>query len=297
MENDEFDMNKKNKISIEIILTIITSITAILVFFFGDNIVERFTEQEGEKSIDELLIEAEQEGGKSIDELLMEAEQEFKIQNFIEAYMIYKDDILKYNTVALNNIGYLFSKGLGVEKNITEGRDYYYRAAVLGNKVALDNYICSILYYPSTYNEIIEALKWGHEGDSLIAEEFVENMQISPEIVELYGNNLVESFWEIPHIKQRGWLKTITVKGEVLPTNEILSNEKSDFIGELCQRKEKQIIGYRRITYSNGQIMRERVYGLVTVAGYQTYYLQDTKYLEKEQIFIVQDESSGQKPL
>ena len=259
-----YDM-KKNKSFI----VIITTIVAVATFLFGDNIWGQLLNKK-----------------EDVNDLLKTAEEAFLCEDYLTALKIYQDDSLSYNTIALNNLGYLISNGLGAGKDVISGRVYYDQAAKLGSYIAFDNYLCSILLYPNTYDEVLETLEKGYNKGSTISNNFIESISMAPQIVEEYGNVTVSDFWDYPYFEQIKWLKTITHEGEIIPTDEISEIPKGDFYGELYSWKEKELIGYRTKTELDGQTTKEGVYGLVTKLGYKTYYLDYTSGMDGEQKFI-----------
>ena len=229
---------------------------------------------------------------QSKDDLIKKAEQAFLTEDYIEALKIYKDDSLEDNPVALNNLGYLLSMGLGAEKDIKSGRDYYKESAELGNPVALDNYVRSVLKHPITYDEVLDALIWGHTEKCTVIDEFIENMIMDPEIVERYGNTTQSDFWHLSYHEILDRLKKIKREDGVILKDELSENEKGDFIGELCYRDKQVLIGYRTETQSDGNYVGKPVYGTTQELGYRTYCLDYTDISSNREQFQFRDNTS-----
>lgn len=252
-----------------LICSVFNVIILLLTLLFGENIWRQVHEHE-----------------QSVDDLLQEAEQAFISEDYLSALEIYLDDSLKRNPIALNNLGYMLVTGTGAAKDIKSGCEHYRQSAKLGNTTALDNYILSKLLYPTTYDELLEALSWGHNEDRPIVETFVEITSLSPQIVNQYGNMDPSEFWENYDISWRTWLKLITVESDDVIDPDILDAGHADFIGERCSRKVKERIGYKTITTSDGLTVLEEVYGLITQLSYKTYRLQYADFLDAQQVFI-----------
>lgn len=226
---------------------------------------------------------------QSVDELLSQAEQAFLCEKYLETLKIYQDNSLKYNAVALNNLGYMLTTGTGAARDVKSGLDYYNQAAKLGNAIALNNYILTILQYPTTYEEILDALKRGHSEQSPVVDDFIKKTSMSPNIVDVYGNLEPSEFWTLSYLNQIAWLKQITIEADVVPIGpdgEISEIRQADFVGEMCSKMENERVGYRTVTTSDGRTVIEEVYGLVTLLGYRTYCLQYVDFLENQQTFL-----------
>lgn len=253
---------KTKKSKIELICIIFGVLLSFLVFLFGDNIIDKIHKD-----------------GQSVDDLLREAEQAFTSEDYLSALEIYLDDSLKRNPIALNNLGYMLVTGIGADRDIKRGLDYYKQAARLGNSVALDNYISTILQNPTTYDEVIETLRWGHKEGNLIADAFAERLSMHPVVVEIYGNLTLDDIWAFSYNDWRICLEKITVEDGVILKDDLLRGEKGDFVGELCYRDIQVLIGYRTETSLDGKTVKKPVYGTTKELAYRTYrldYAEDT---------------------
>ena len=239
-----------------LICSVFNVIILLLTLLFGENIWRQVHEHE-----------------QSVDDLLQEAEQAFIREDYLSALEIYLDDSLKRNPIALNNLGYMLVTGTGTSKDIKRGLDYYEQAAKLGNSVALDNYVLTILQKPTTYDEIIDTLIWGHKEGSIIADAFVERLSMHPAIVEIYGNLSLDNIWTSPYHDWRIWLDKITVEDSVILKDDLLRGEKGDFVGELCYRDIQVLIGYRTEKSLDGKTVEQPVYGTTQELAYRTYRL------------------------
>lgn len=106
-------------------------------------------------------------------ELLEKAEKYFKIDSYIETAHIYNLEKLNTNPIALNNIGYMYENGMLYETNIRKAREYYYKAAKLGNIEAIENYILFSLKYPISIDSTIDVIKFGYENNSYNIKNFL----------------------------------------------------------------------------------------------------------------------------
>ena len=109
---------------------------------------------------------------KSVEEQLYAAQQLYDAEDYGVAMQIYQGIRNESSTAALN-IGYLYSKGLGVEKNTSLASKYYKQAYEMGNELGLQNYISVNLTSPTGYGETLDALKYGYEQHNKTAIEYL----------------------------------------------------------------------------------------------------------------------------
>ena len=105
---------------------------------------------------------------------------------YSRALAIYRSHRLKDNSIALNNIGYLYEKGLGVEKNTEIARSYYREAAVNGSKRAIDNliYLDLMDYSDESKEELVKLFCSAYEmKDERLAEVAILC------VYDIYGSN------------------------------------------------------------------------------------------------------------
>lgn len=225
----------------------------------------------------------------SVDELLEKADKAFISEQYLDALKIYLDESLNQEPVALNNLGYMLITGTGAAKDIPKGLAYYKQAADLGNLTAMDNYILTMLQYPTTYDEVMNALIEGHKKGSSIAETFIENISMHPSIVEIYGNLSPDDIWSFSYDDWRISLEKITVEDGIILKDELLRREKGDFIGDLCYRNIQVLIGYRTEYISENMSVKKPVYGTTRELAYRTYRLDYVENPSVKQTFIFLD--------
>ena len=127
MKRSKYEMKEKKSIQLtfykEVILVILG---AVLTFGFGLVLIDY--EAAGQ------IVEMNQ----SEDDLLLDAQKYFLLGEYAEAIHIYSIDKMEKNDIALNNIGYMYENGIVYRKDIEKAREYYEKAARLGNIECLE---------------------------------------------------------------------------------------------------------------------------------------------------------------
>ena len=127
----------------------------------------------------------------SENDLLARADSFYNIGDYYEVINIYKDDRLSINPIALNNLGFIYENGLGVDANISVAKKYFSQAAKLNNQDAIDNYMIFNIKYPYTYDDLLENLKLGYINKSEVVYKFInENF-----------NSYDDNYILFPHLK------------------------------------------------------------------------------------------------
>lgn len=109
----------------------------------------------------------------SENDLLARADSFYNIGDYYEVINIYKDDRLSINPIALNNLGFIYENGLGVDASISIAKKYFNQAAKLNNQNAIDNYMIFNIKYPYTYDDLLENLKFGYINKSEVVYKFI----------------------------------------------------------------------------------------------------------------------------
>ena len=96
---------------------------------------------------------------KVISEIYKRAQNEFDAKNYQKALNFYLA-IADKHADAMNQIGWCYQKGLGVEKDLKRARDYYRKAAEAGSIFGMYNYGCCYLDGDGGEKNYTEAVKW-----------------------------------------------------------------------------------------------------------------------------------------
>lgn len=189
---------------------------------------------------------------KDVNQLLKDAEQSYYCGDYLQTAQIYQNDTLQHNDIAINNLGYLFSRGLGVAQDLKIGKEYYYKAAQMGNNIAAKNYIISVLSAPSSYVEILDTLKSGHDEEDTIVDSFVENMMLNLNVVGKYGIVGKEGFWNFTDEDKISCLHLITVEDKLKIRDNTVNDYSSDFVGDYRSLPRQIFICYRDEYFMHG---------------------------------------------
>lgn len=90
---------------------------------------------------------------------LVIAQTYYSNHEYEKCLQLYVELSLHESPIAYNNLGYLYSMGLGVQKDPRQAREYYNKAAERGCKLAFNNLAACHLHNPSSFEELIVALK------------------------------------------------------------------------------------------------------------------------------------------
>lgn len=93
---------------------------------------------------------------------LYTAQTYYDAEKYTQAIEIYAEHSGE-SAVACINLGYLYSKGLGVNKNFDTACTYYKKAYEMGLEEGMYNYIALNLQNPNSYKDVSKALKFGIE--------------------------------------------------------------------------------------------------------------------------------------
>ncbi len=101
-------------------------------------------------------------------ELLEMAHKYYLTNDLLKSFEFYSSDKLETNAIALNNLGYLFANGEGVNRDIAKAKVLFNKAASLGNTEAMNNLVVITMKYPTSFNEVITVIEKACVQDNLI---------------------------------------------------------------------------------------------------------------------------------
>ena len=189
-----------------------------------------------------------------------------KAQSFINLGM-YSDAMDIYTAlekdelpVALNNMGYLYHKGLGVEQNTEKAIEYYKKASAYGSDLAINNLIS--LYYEFDFNESKETLadyfcaayELQNEERTLCALTLIDadieyDNLFTGNYENLFENNGKEyrkKFYQIPIVKDDVWKPVVTFNSPTSDKSYTGSSSKCVLEGREVKKDDS---GYYGILY------------------------------------------------
>lgn len=108
----------------------------------------------------------------TVNKALVEAQDMYYSEKYTEALSLYQE-FAKESGVASLNLGYMYSKGLGCKSDFKMACHYYKQAYSLGMEEGLDNYLAVNLLYPNSYEDTLEALRFGVEKNHTLAIRYV----------------------------------------------------------------------------------------------------------------------------
>ena len=169
---------------------------------------------------------------KTMEEELIEAQTFFKGGQYESAKNIY----LKWknsSNVAKVNLGYMYSNGYGVTRNLQEASKYYSQAYYQGNEIALTNYLYIHLYKPTSYEQTISALRLGYNANNEETIKFLA-LIMTGQLNSKYDDGLkitASEFWNLTLDKQKEMLSeyTISDKEYILKEDDERLPKSSDF--------------------------------------------------------------------
>jgi len=104
----------------------------------------------------------------TVNKALVEAQDMYYSEKYTEALSLYQE-FAKESGVASLNLGYMYSKGLGCKSDFKMACHYYKQAYSLGMEEGLDNYLAINFLYPNSFEDTLEALKYGVENNHMSA--------------------------------------------------------------------------------------------------------------------------------
>lgn len=110
----------------------------------------------------------------SEEELLKRAEVYYDMGEYVQAVNIYNLELLSENSVALNNLAYMYEHGVFFQEDIDEAKRLYKAAYMFGTEREVqNNYFVVELKYPVSFQQILTDLDDGKEND--IVKDFLNS--------------------------------------------------------------------------------------------------------------------------
>lgn len=97
--------------------------------------------------------------------LLMQAELYYNGGKYESVIERYSSETLQKNPIVLNNLGYMYSKGIYFEQNFDEAIHYYELASQNGLDTALHNLVSLRLHNCKTFEEVVDVLRFGYDSN------------------------------------------------------------------------------------------------------------------------------------
>lgn len=182
-------MNKNKSIIINIVVPLVTGIITVLATFYFNN-----------RTIDYEHSLKQYENSMTEEQLLLKAQDYYIVGEYIKAIQLYTLDKINTNPVALNNLGYMYEKGIFVNKDIKLAKDYYHKAYELGGKDYYNNWFIFNVTYPDSFYSIISLLKDGNRNKCLIVEDFLNY---------IYQNGLNDNFEKFNQLSYEDQIKVL----------------------------------------------------------------------------------------
>lgn len=130
------------------------------------------------------------------DELISKAEELYQTKDYIESVKTLEDKSLDTDPIALNNLAYMYERGLGVSKDLKRASELYEKAKNRGEGTAQKNWIVFSMQHPVSYDQIVETIKYGYEiGDEDCIRWIYLLMGEDPEDSTLSINEVWEKFY------------------------------------------------------------------------------------------------------
>lgn len=151
---------------------------------------------------------------------LVEAQDMYYSEKYTEAISLYQEFATKSGIASLN-LGYMYSKGLGCKRDFEMACQYYKQAYSLGIEDGLDNYLAVNLLYPNSYEDTLEALRFGVENNHISSIKHVAFLET--DIIFATVNDEVRGY-ATNFLKKSAYSQT-----QVLKTKEVVSNRLVDY--------------------------------------------------------------------
>lgn len=149
-------------------------------------------------------------------QLLMQAELYYDGGKYESLVELYSSEALRENPVALNNLGYMYSKGIYFGQNFDVAIQYYENASKKGLNDALHNLVSLKLHNCTTFQEVVDVLRIGYDtnesGTLLFLGSILEGKDLSETKMTDQEQNIVrakiESFFDADNETQTNILST-----------------------------------------------------------------------------------------
>lgn len=137
-------------------------------------------------------------------QLLMQAELYYNGEKYESLVELYSSEALRENPIAINNLGYMYSKGIHFEQNFDVAIQYYENASKKGLDDALHNLVSLKLHSCTTFQEVVDVLRAGYDsnesGTLMFLGSILEGKDLSEtKMTDQEQNNVrakIESFFD-----------------------------------------------------------------------------------------------------
>lgn len=168
----------------------------------------------------------------TVNKALVEAQDMYYSEKYTEALSLYQEFVSESGIASLN-LGYMYSKGLGCKRDFEMACQYYKQAYSLGIEEGLDNYLAVNLLYPNSYEDTLEALRFGVENKHTSAIRYVAFLEsdmlftsVNDNVYEYAGTFLKQSLYNQLEMLE-GKSVEISQKIEYIEKGNVVEN--SDF--------------------------------------------------------------------
>lgn len=265
---------EKKKVYFELITkwaSFIASIVTILGIFIGTNYINNIANNIAATFTNNVNVNTEQ---KTMAEELYDA-QNYVEQGMYESAMSIYQKWKNSSAEANINIGYLYSNGLGTEKDTEIAGMYYKIAYNMGEQQGLVNYLSINLAKPTSYAQTITALRCGYEENNEETIRFLDLLmtgKMSPDSSEELKKS-AGKFWTLSEYEQKEKLDNYT-----LETNEYIEQLKDDKVPE-----NTDFITYQLTTINGNEYLYK------CIAGYVEVYDNETKEFYWEPVYDIKN--------
>lgn len=261
-------MKKEEKIayitSLGIIIAALIGAVPIIADIFLDNsnervkyeeLLEKYEELEQEYLYKQLDLEF-----SSTEELLNLANNYYKKGDYINAAFIYKSEQLKNNSIALNNLAYIYLYKFDSKEYIYDAKECLYSAKNLDFKY-FEAYFSILIQCPESYQEIINILNLGHKNNIQLTDRFLYNCIEQ----SVNTNNLtIDDFFNMNYENQKEILQVCLESEEYVCIQEAIpSMYKINEFNTIIQNETKRIL-VGSYQYNNS-LETDQLYGNVNV--------------------------------
>lgn len=144
-----------------------------------------------------------QEIENSEQQILAQAELYYNGEQYKSVVELYTSDLLLENPIALNNLGYMYSKGIYFDQDFDTAVHYYELASNQGSSDAVHNLIAIQLHSCATFEEVVNVLNTGYnsgdKGTFLFLGSILQGKELSgdPMTVQMRSSIVrdIESFF------------------------------------------------------------------------------------------------------
>lgn len=257
---------KRNQILQEIgIGVIVAIITCVLTHYF----TIREIKYQYELDIDNL----------DVDELLEKAQNYYELKDYLKVINIYNNEKLADNPIALYNLAYFYTEGIGVEQNIDKAEKLFYNAYVLDKKY-IGGYIAIKAFYPESIGEINKLINQGIEENDYGTIRYINAV--------LYAQYPEKGYNEQTFLSMENERQCQVLENDIIVHNEWLREEpeENDFKKYIKDFKRKEQIG----TYESDSGEIRPLYGTVKYKLYQIGEFKNNSCFERNIQFVELDE-------